>query len=522
MKRGPLIAFALASVPWIAAAAPPALESVFPPGGKQGAEIDLTLSGKFEPWPCSLWFSEKGFTFAPDPKKPGSGKLKIEGSAPIGPVLVRAHNAEGATAPLIFIVGNQTERVEEEKDNSALSAAVALDRAKLPLVVNGTLSTGGELDAYRLALEKGETLHLRVEAYGLRSMVDPALHVHDPSGHRLALVHDGPTNLDPSLSFAAGSKGDYVLSLAGFSHPPAASVAYTGAKNAHYRLSLALKREQIPARLLPADPGPDAAAPDLVPGKPLAATLKEKGKPNRHPVKAKKGDKFLLRVEGRALGFPIDPVLRVLKPDGSEIRKEDDSNKTSDPEYLWSVAEDGAYTLEVSDRFGRAGADMRYRLSAGPASPDFTVTMDKAQYAMERGKPLELKATVTRLLGHTGELSLGLSGLPAGITLKEPVKIAEKATEAVLKLEAKADAPGFSGPIRVIAKETKAEKPLEKTAVFSFKDDNQRGPYAIDEAKDLWLTLPPPKEEKKPEPKPEEKKPEAKKPEEKKPEEKKK
>jgi hypothetical protein len=165
---------------------------------------------------------------------------------------------------------------------------------------------------------------------------------------------------------------------------------------------------------------------------------------------------------------------------------------------------------------------MRYRLSAGPASPDFTVTMDKAQYAMERGKPLDWKATVTRLLGHTGELSLGLSGLPAGITLKEPVKIAEKATEAVLKLEAKADAPGFSGPIRVIAKETKAEKPLEKTAVFSFKDDNQRGPYAIDEAKDLWLTLPPPKEEKKPEPKPEEKKPEAKKPEEKKPEEKKK
>jgi hypothetical protein len=57
--------------------------------------------------------------------------------------------------------------------------------------------------------------------------------------------------------------------------------------------------------------------------------------------------------------------------------------------------------------------------------------------------------------------------------------------------------------------------------VFSFKDDNQRGPYAIDEAKDLWLTLPPPKEEKKPEPKPEEKKPEEKKPEAKKPEEKK-
>jgi hypothetical protein len=522
VKRGPFIALALASVPWSAAAAPPTLDSVFPPGGKPGAEIDLTLSGKFEPWPCALWFSEKGFTFTPDPKKPGAGKLKIDGSVPAGPVLVRAHNPEGATAPLLFIVGNQTELIEEEKDNSTLSAAAALDRAKLPFVVNGTLSTGGELDAYRIALEKGETLHVRVEAYGLRSMVDPAIHLHDPSGHRLALVHDGPSNLDPVLSFTAESKGDYVISLAGFSHPPAASVAYTGAKNAHYRLSLALKREQIPARLLPADPGPDAAAPDLVPGKPLAATLKDKGKPNRHPVKVKKGDKLLVRVEGRSLGFPIDPVLRILKPDGSEIRKEDDSNKTSDPEYLWTAAEDGQFTLEVSDRFGRAGSEMRYRLSAGPTTPDFTVTMDKAQYAMERGKPVELKATVARLLGHTGELSLSLSGLPAGIALKEPVKIAEKGTEAVLKLEAKADAPGFSGPIRVIAKETKAGKPLEKTAAFSFKDDNQRGPYALDEVKDLWLTLPPPKEEKKPEPKPDEKKAEAKKPEEKKAEAKKK
>jgi len=516
VKRGRFIALVLAMAPGSAAAAPPVLDSVFPPGGKQGAEVDLTLSGKLEPWPCSLWFSEKGFTFTPDPKKPGSGRLKVGESVPVGPVLVRAHNAEGASAPLLFIVGNQTELIEEEKDNSTLSGALPLDRGKLPFTLNGTLSTGGELDAYRIALEKGETLHVRVEAYGLRSMVDPAIHLHDPSGHRLALVHDGPANLDPVLSFTAESKGDYVLSIAGFSHPPAASVAYTGAKNAHYRLSLALKREQIPARLLPADPGPDAAAPDLVPGKPLAATLKEKGKPNRHPVKVKKGDKLLVRVEGRALGFPIDPVLRILKPDGSEIRKEDDSNKTSDPEYLWSVAGDGDHTIEVSDRFGRAGAGIRYRLSAGPVSPDFTVTMDKAQYAMERGKPLELKATVTRLRGHTGELSLSLSGLPAGIALKEPAKIAEKGTEAVLKLEAKADAPGFSGPVRVIAKETKAEKPLERTAVFSFVDDNQRGPYALDEVKDLWVALPPPKEVKKPEPKPDEKKPETKKPEEKK------
>ena len=33
--------------------------------------------------------------------------------------------------------------------------------------------------------------------------------------------------------------------------------------------------------------------------------------------------------------------MRLLKADGSEVRKEDDANKTSDPEYLWTVAADG-------------------------------------------------------------------------------------------------------------------------------------------------------------------------------------
>jgi len=33
--------------------------------------------------------------------------------------------------------------------------------------------------------------------------------------------------------------------------------------------------------------------------------------------------------------------------------------------------------------------------------------------------------------------------------------------------------------------------------VFSFKDDNYRGPYVIDEIADIWFVLAPVKEEKK-------------------------
>jgi len=489
----------------VATAAVPTLDSVYPPGGKKGSEIALTLNGKFEPWPCSLWFSRNGLTFTPDPdpKKIGVGKLTIAPDAAPGPVFIRAHNPEGASMPVFFIISDQNEILEEEKDNSTVSGASPLDRTKLPLVLNGTLSAGGELDSKRITLEKGETLFAAVEAYALRSLIDPAIHLHDAAGNRLLLEHDGPDNLDPLLTFTAPEKGDYILSIAGFSHPPAASVAYTGSKSANYRLHLALKRDQLPKHLGPADPGPDTAGDILTPGKPVIGTLKTAGEPARCRISAKKGDKLLVKVEGRALGYPIDPVLRILKADGSEIRKEDDTNKSADPEYLWIVAEDGEYGITVTDRFSRGGDTMRYRLSAAPPVADFTVTLDKSLYTMERGKTLEIKANVTRLHGHKDSLSFTIPNLPAGITLTAPETVPEKGGEVILKLEAKDDIAAVSTSLQVVATELKTEgdagKALEKTAVFSFKDDNHRGPYLIDEIAEIWLTLPPVKEEKKPE-----------------------
>lgn len=495
-------------------AAVPTLESVYPPGAKNGGEIEFTLRGTFDPWPCSLWFSEKGLTFVPDPKKKGIGKLSIAPDTPPGAVFLRAYNAEGASAPVIFVVGERNEILEEEKDNSKVSAALPLDRNKLPLILNGTLSAGGELDSKRLTLEKGETLFAAVEAYALRSPIDPALHVHDSAGNRLLLEHDGPDNLDPRFAFTAPKKGDYIISLAGFSHPPAASVAYTGSKNANYRLHLALKREQISRHLVPADPGPDTSGDVLVPGKAAVATLKTAGELARYKITAKKGDKYLVKVEGRALGYPIDPVLRILKPDGAVIRTQDDSNAHADPEYIWTVAADGEYGITVSDRFSRADDTMRFRLSATPPVADFTVTLDKDRYVLERGKPLEIKATVSRIRGHKENLVFTMPGLPAGITLTAPETVPEKGGEVVLKLEAKADAPAAALAVRVLASEKGAEgdtKVLKKTAVFSFKDDKYRGPYIVDGIEAIWLTLPPAKEEKKEEKKEAKAKEEAKK-----------
>ena len=236
MKR--VVLFSLIALPLIGRAAPATLDALWPPGAKRGTEIDVTLTGTLDPWPCQLNFSEKGFTFTPDKEKKGTGKLKIAADAPTGPLVVRATNADGVSTPQIFIVGDLPEILEEDKDENTISKAQIIDASKLPLVVNGKLPGNNELDSFKLTLKEGETIHAALEGYTIRSLIDPVLHVYDADGHRLAMEHDGAVHLDPRMEFTAPKAGDYTFVVTAFAHPPAASVYFRGGKNAQYRLYL--------------------------------------------------------------------------------------------------------------------------------------------------------------------------------------------------------------------------------------------------------------------------------------------
>ncbi len=504
--------------------APATLDAIWPPGGTRGTEIDVTLTGKLDPWPCQLSFSKKGFTFTPDKEKKGTGKLKIAADAGTGPVVVHAVNPEGVSAAQFFIVGELPEILEEDKDENTTSKAQSINASKLPLVVNGKLPGNNELDAFKLTLKKGETIHAAVEGYTIRSLIDPVLHVYDAEGHRLAMEHDGAVHLDPRMEFTAPKAGDYTFAVTAFAHPPAASVYFRGGKNAQYRLYLARKQEELPKRLLPADPGPDVKENKLTAEKAAAGTLSKPGETDRYTFTAKKGDQHLITVESASLGYPTDAVLRILKPDGAELKLIDDANKENDPEYLWKVAADGDYEITIADRFQRGGPAFRYRVSALKPVPHFTTTFEKSEYLLERGKSVDIKLKVTRFHGGKENLVFEITPLPDKVTFTGPDKVSEKGGEVTLKLEAAADAPAFQKPLTVHAYVTdkdgkKSGKPV--AAYRSFKDDpNYRGAYVLMELPELWLTIPPKKEEpKKPEPKkPEPKKPEPKKPEPKKPE----
>jgi hypothetical protein len=502
----PLVLFFLILLPVISGAAPATLDAVWPPGGKRGSEIEVTLTGKLDPWPCQLNFSEKGFTFTPGKEKKGTGKLKIAAEVKAGPVFIRALNPEGISIPQIFIVGELPEILEEEKDENTISKAQVIDASILPLVVNGKLPANNELDAFKLTLKKGETIHAAVEGYSIRSLIDPVLHVYDVEGHRIALEHDGSVQLDPQMEFTAPEAGDYTFAVTAFAHPPAASVYFRGGKNAQYRLYLARKAAALPKRLFPTDPGADAKETKLSAGKPSVGTLAKPGETDRFTITAKKDEQYLVKVESAGLGYPIDSVLQILKPDGALVKLIDDANKESDSEYLWKVAADGDYGITVTDRFKRGGPQFRYRISAAKLVPGFTATIEKTEYLLERGKSLDIKVKVTRLHGHKENLVFEIPGLPDKVTFTPPEKIPEKTGDVTLKLEAKDDVTAFQKPLTI--QSFIADKDGKKTgkpiaAYHSFKTDaNYRGPYVVMELPNVWLTIPPKKEE----PKKEEKK----------------
>lgn len=473
---------------------PAQLDTVWPPGGKRGSEVEVTLTGKLEPWPVQLWSSEKGLSFTPDKEKKGTGKIKIAPDANTGPATLRARNPEGVSGPVFFLIGDTRENLENEEDKNTIAKAQPIDTAALPLVINGKIPSNNELDSFRLSLKKGETLHAAVEGYTLRSLIDPVLQIYDAEGNRIAIEHDSPAHLDPRLAFTAPETGEFVLAVAAFAHPPAASVYFRGDKKAQYRLHLSRKKEDLPDRLFPENPGPDTADAKLDKGKSVTGTLGTPGEVDSIPITAKKGDSLLFQVEAQTLGFPTDPVLRILKPDGSELKTVDDANKGNDPEYLWKASEDGSYQVEIFDRFRRGGSSFRYRLSASEPKPDFTATVEKSEYILEAGKTVDLKLTIAKIQGHKTDLTFEIPGLPPRVKLTAPDKVAEKGGDVVLKLEAEKEAAAFQKPLTIQVFEKgedgkKTGKPKE--AVFSFKDDNYRGPYVMMEIPSIWLTIPP-------------------------------
>jgi hypothetical protein len=522
----------------------PEVKALIPSGVQRGQTVTVKVLGKTGTAPVQAWCDQEQVTIAVSEK---GDELTIT-AAPetqAGLCWIRLYNAEGASALRPFFVGLLPE-VGEEEPNNAVTQAKTVDAAGV--VVNGVLHKGGEVDVFAVTLEAGQTLI--ASAQSARSFASPAdcvLQVLSPQGFVLE-QNDDALGIDPQIVFAAPAGGTYYVRLFAFPKDPNSTIGFAGGDDYVYRLTLttgpfidriipaaamegsvhtmrgwnlpedrpevalAAAADQVTGALpfpgawqverMPVAAGSLVVEPDNVTDPlalPAAVTghIASAGEVDTFRFQGTKGQSLRIAVIARALDSPLDPVLKILDADGKVLKEEDDAGRDAfDPATTFEVPADGAYQVQVTDRFGHGGERYFYLLDIGETRPDVSLSVEKDAWVLKPGTALEIPVTVARSGTLPGPLEISVEGLPEGVTVTVGEMTAAPAEgerrgrrrrgragdgeKTTLKLEA-AEGTVFCGPVRIVGT-VEGESPLVRTA-------SAPTVAAGLVTRDLWLTV---------------------------------
>jgi hypothetical protein len=479
-------------------AAPPDIKTLFPAGAQRGTTTEITLGGKLEAG-AQVWSSRPGVT-AQIGEKGDMISVTVPAETLPGLCWLRFYNAEGASALRPFVIGVLPE-VREAEPNDALKAALKIETPAV--VANGVLAKNGDVDTYAVTLAKGQTLIASLTANNvLGSPMDGVLQLVSPRGFVIEQNNDDH-GLDPQLVHTATEEGVYCVRVFAFPAVGDASLHFSGKADFIYRLTittgpfadhaqpLVAKRDglarvrlagwNLPPDLLevqPVDAGANAEIFDTrlanslsLPWTQLPIVVENRNgnEPQELPVPAlvsaclsqpaetdvyrfQGTEKQTLTFvsEGRKLGSPIDPVLRLIGPDQQVIKRVDDStSNVADPVLSVALPKTGEYRVEVSDLHGRGGFRFAYTLSLEQPAPDYELRVAADHFVLNSGKPLEIPVTINRKNGFAGEIDIMVTGLPEGITAAPVKSLAQGDTAKTVKLVLTAEDKAWSGPVRV-------------------------------------------------------------------------
>jgi curved DNA-binding protein CbpA len=211
------------------------LTSIFPAGGKQASEFEVTITGNNLDEVDELIFSHPGITcqpkmaeqteFDPGPQMmPDRFVVKIAGDVPLGVYESRAVGRFGVSNPRGFAVTNLNE-VEDDGQNKSFAAARAVEPGT---VVSGRVDANS-IDYYKLALKKDQRVILDCVAKRLDSRMDSTLVVLDAAGSELAKSRDTMLS-DAVLDFTAPADGEFTVAVYDY--------VYAGGNDYFYRLAI--------------------------------------------------------------------------------------------------------------------------------------------------------------------------------------------------------------------------------------------------------------------------------------------
>ena len=229
----------------------PTLTAVFPQGGQQGQDVEVTLKGTNLGTATAVWFSGSGITGEIKEKTGqaavlfnGAGvsgriptdaqlvaSLTIAPDAQLGIQQIRIVTPYGVSNARSFVVGNLREVMEEEAEESALETPPTMetDWLALPVTVNGTIASIDDKDSFTFELKKDARLICEVTAQRIGSLLDSYLVLQDADGAEVANSGLGD-GFDSVLDYMVLETGKYTLHIR--------DIRYKGGNGYDYRLSI--------------------------------------------------------------------------------------------------------------------------------------------------------------------------------------------------------------------------------------------------------------------------------------------
>jgi hypothetical protein len=503
----------------------PELGYVYPAGAKAGGTVQVLLGGAewtpdmqfhcFDPRvklealgppgellipPPPYWFGAKGRLSSLPLLRERPAKFTLPAGLPPGPIRWQAANANGITAVGVFIVGEATEMIEDEKRNSPQPLTA------LPVSMNGRLLKNEEVERYSFKAAAAGPVTCELTARRLGSNFHGVIEVTDAKGALVAEAVDTEGH-DPALTFAAAAGAEYTIAVRDIDH--------SGDRSFVYRLDVRSGPRvlgMIPAALQPGETrevefllAAGGAKTETI-KKPVAAPVGEAvsfpfkldtpfgtvthaiplsdlkdgpalpgaitgvfDKPNaelRYPLTGKKGDRWSVLVEARRFASPVDPSVKLVGPDGKPVAMNDDLSGTTDAGFDFTLPADGSYQLVVSDAGGAAPSRSAIvRTSVRTPVDGFTLTIANQKLVA----PLGAKATLAVKAARTGSfkdpITLTLAGLPAGITATpSPLVIPANVADLAVTLDVPATAGTTSNLLTVTGTGVVGGKPMTRIA----------------------------------------------------------
>ena len=521
-------------------AAPPNITALVPSGCQFGQSVEVAAQGSVGEKP-QAWLSREGLKieFAETGNK---FKVAVAENAAPGLCWIRVFNAEGASPLRPFVIGTLAEVAEKEPNNS-VKEAQKLESSQV--VVNGVLDKGGDVDTFAVSLKAGQTLVATLMAKGtLGSPMDGVLQLLGPRG--FVLEHnDDDHGLDPQIAFTAPIDGDYGVRVFAFPETANSSIAFAGGANFIYRLTLTTgafvdhaepmsvgrvavageppapqaqklrlhgwnlppQLAEVPADVaegsfvvrhallgntltLPVELHPSVVElterpPELqeiaLPSS-MTGVIGKPGEVDLFRMKLVANQTLVIRTDARSAGSLLDPVLHILKSDGSQLQEVDDGSQGFDPDANFTAPAEGEYRVAITGRFGLGGPRFFYRLTVLPSQPDVELRVAADSFVLTPDKPLEIPVTVDRQRGFASEIEVIVTGLPEKVTAEPVVSAKDGDSAKTVKLVMKTEAGVlFSGPIQILGR-VKSEPPVEKPASATLTAFNTT-------TRELWLTI---------------------------------